>query len=754
MRRLPRRLILLGFFATATTLQAQTADPARVTLDRLFASRDFAGDGLGPTAWTPDGNGYTSIEASSGGDGSELVRYDATTGARTVIVPAARLVPAGGSAPIEIEDYTWSPDAKRLLIFTNSARVWRDNTRGDYWTLDLTTWRLRKLGGPAAAPSTLMFAKWSPQGDRVAYVRANDIYAEHVTTGVITRLTRDGSRTTINGTTDWVYEEELSLRDAFRWSPDGTRIAYWQLDASGVRDFLMINNTDSLYSFTIPIQYPKVGTTNSAARVGVVPAAGGRTRWLAVPGDPRNNYLARMEWAPEGREVVIQHLNRKQNTLTLYTGNATTGAVRPLHTERDSAWVDVVDDFRWLSGGASYTWLTERDGWRHLYLQSRTGSPATLVTPGDYDVARVAEIDVSGGWVYFMASPATGTQRYLFRTRLDGSAPATRLTPPEASGTHAYDIAPGGRFAIHTWTTFDSPPQTDLISLPDHRRLRMLVDNARLRATVARLRKGKQEFVRVSIGGNVELDGYLMYPPDFDPARRYPVLFHVYGEPAGQTVTDSWGGRNYLWHLMLTQQGYIVASVDNRGTPSLRGREWRKSIYGKIGILNSADQAAAAQELLRTRPYLDPSRVGVWGWSGGGSMTLNLLFRSPGIYTAGMSVAPVSDQRNYDTIYQERYMGLPDENAEAFRLGSPITFADSLRGKLLLVHGTGDDNVHFQNAEQLVNRLVRANKPFSMMSYPNRSHGIYEGANTSRHLYELLTRYLRENLSPEPSRIQ
>jgi dipeptidyl-peptidase-4 len=293
-----------------------------------------------------------------------------------------------------------------------------------------------------------------------------------------------------------------------------------------------------------------------------------------------------------------------------------------------------------------------------------------------------------------------------------------------------------------------------VISLPDHQVRRPLVENAGLHRAVGRLQRGKQEFVRVPIGDGVELDGHLMYPPDFDPSRKYPVLFHVYGEPAGQTVTDSWGGRNYLWHLMLTQQGYIVASVDNRGTPSLRGRAWRKSIYSKIGILNSADQAAAVKELLRTRPYLDASRVGVWGWSGGGSMTLNLLFRSPELYSVGMSVAPVSDQRNYDTIYQERYMGLPDENAEAFREGSPITYADRLRGKLLLVHGTGDDNVHYQNAEQLVNRLVAANKPFTMMSYPNRSHGIYEGQNTSRHLYSLLTRYLNENLRPGPAPLQ
>ena len=748
------RCFVLVAVATGTTPRTGHAqDPSRVTVERLFATQDFAAQSFGPTEWTPDGNGYTTLEPAAEGSGNSLVRYDATTGARTVLVPAARLVPTGASTPIAIEAYHWSPNGKRLLIFTNTARVWRDNTRGDYWVLDMTNWHLRQLGG-TAAPSTLMFATFAPQGDRVAYVRGNNLYVEDVADGLITRLTEDGSRTLINGTTDWVYEEELGLRHAFRWSPDGTRIAYWQLDASSVRDFLMLNTTDSLYSFTVPVQYPKAGTTNSSVRVGVVSANGGRTTWLAVPGDPRNHYIARMEWAPNGRQVVIQHLNRKQNTLTLYSGDALTGRVQPLHVESDSTWVDVVDDFHWVDRGAAYTWASESDGWRHLFVRTRERDAGRLVTHGDFDVASIAQVDVAGGWVYFIASPTTGTQRYLYRTRLDGSQPAVRLTPADAPGTHRYDISPNGKFAIHSWSAFGVPPQTDLVQLPEHRRLRVLVDQAALRATVQGLTHGRQEFVRVPAGDGVELDGFLMYPPDFDPSRKYPVLFHVYGEPAGQTVTDSWGGRNYLWHLMLTQHGYIVASVDNRGTPSLRGREWRKSIYGKIGVLNSADQVAAVRALLGTRSYLDAARVGVWGWSGGGSMTLNLMFRAPDVYKVGMSVAPVSDERNYDTIYQERYMGLPDENAAGYRLGSPITFADQLAGQLLLVHGTGDDNVHYQNSEQLVNKLIAANRPFSMMSYPNRSHGIYEGTNTTRHLYELLTRYLRENLPAGAAAVQ
>lgn len=743
------RSAALVVLAYALELPAQVNDPAQVSLERLFASRDFSGEALGRTEWLPDGSGYSAIERSTSGRAGavDIVQYDAASGRRTILVASERLIPRGDTVPLAVESYSWSPNNTKLLIFTNSERVWRDNTRGDYWVLDLRTQRLQRLG-TRLPRSSLMFAKFSPQSDRVAYVSANNIYVERLTTGGTVQLTRDGSRTTINGTTDWVYEEELGLRDAFQWSPDGSRIAYWQLDATGVRDFLMINNTDSLYSFTIPVQYPKVGETNSAARIGVVSAAGGATRWMRIPGDPREHYLARMSWVPDGKAVVIQQLNRKQNTLTLFRALTSTGVSRPLLIDRDSAWVNVVDDFLWFDNGARFTWVSERDGWRHVYVHAQDGTLERVVTPGDYDVDNVVQIDDKGGWVYFTASPESGIRRALYRAPLRGDGAAERLTPMNDGGVHRYDLAPGARYAIRTVSSFGVPPTTDLVAIPGHTRVRALVNNDQLKGTVSTLRRGKQEFIRVPIERGVELDGYLMYPPDFDPARRYPVLFHVYGEPAAQTVMDQWGGRNYLWHVMLTQAGYVVASVDNRGTPSLRGRDWRKSIYGKIGILNSSDQAAAARVMLEKYSFLDPERVGVWGWSGGGSMTLNLLFRSPELYQVGMSVAPVGDQRNYDSIYQERYMGLLTENESAFIEGSPVTYADRLRGKLLLVHGTGDDNVHYQNAEQVVNKLVEANRPFTMMSYPNRSHGISERPNTSRHVFELLTRYLRENLPP------
>ena len=749
--------VLVLTLTGATPLSAQPSDPGTLTLERIFASSEFQSDRFGPARWLEGEAAYTTVEPSETVEGgSDIVRYDAATGAREVWIPASRLVPEGAGGPLELEDYAWSPAGGRVLVFTNTARVWRDNTRGDYWILDRDSGSLRKLGGDAPE-STLMFAKFSPDGSRVGYVRydENDIYVEDLATGEITRLTTDGSRTVINGTFDWVYEEELDLQDGWRWSPDGERIAYWQLDASGVREFLLLNSTDSLYSFTIPIQYPKAGSTNSAARVGVVGSSGGETVWMEVPGDPRNNYIARMEWAASPDELVIQHLNRLQNTLQIMLADASTGAVRTIHTESDpDAWVDMrVELFEWIDDGQRFLWLSESDGWRHAYVISRDGEEVRPITPGEYDITDVVGVDLAEEWLYFLASPNDPKTRYLYRARIDGTGEAERLTPDE-TGTHTYEMSSTGLWAFHTFSSFGEPPVIDLVALPDHESVRVLVQNAELAAAVHALDRGPMEFFRVpSTEEGLMLDGWVMKPPGFDESREYPVLFYVYGEPWGQTVTDSWDDETYLWHLYLTQQGYLVASVDPRGTPAPRGSEWRKVIYQRIGTLTAADLAAGAEAFVEARPWVDDSQVGIWGWSGGGSQTLNALFRYPDVFDMGMAVAPVPDVRLYDTICQERYMGLPQESPEAYAESSPITHADRLEGDLLVVHGTGDDNVHFQGTERLINALVAANKPFTMMAYPNRTHGIFEGKNTTLHLYSLLTRYLEEHLpaaAPEP----
>ncbi|HSM18353.1 MAG TPA: S9 family peptidase [Gemmatimonadales bacterium] len=738
-------LASLVLAVSAPSATAQAADSAFLSVDRIFGSREFAPEPFGPARWIMDGSAYTTLEQpAAGGPGKDIVHYDTRTGTRTVLVSTAGLTPAGDSVPLAIDDYQWSDDREQLLVFTNSERVWRTNTRGDYWVLERASGQLRKLGGPAA-PSTLMFAKFSPDARHVGYVREHNLYVEDLRTGTITQLTTDGSRTIINGTFDWVYEEELGLQDGWRWSPDGQWIAYWQLDAAGVRDFNLINTTDSMYAQVTPIQYPKAGEVNSAGRIGVVPAAGGETRWFDVPGDPRNTYLARMEWAANSTEVVMQRLNRLQNTNELLLGDAATGRVSTILADRDSSWVETVDDFRWLDDGKRFLWVSERDGWTHAYAISRDGSEATLLTPGAFDVLNVIGVDPDERWLYYIASPDNPAQRYLFRTRLNGTGKAERLSPANLAGSHSYNVSPNRRWAFHTYSTFDTPPVITLVRLPDHQTIRPLAANDALADRVALLERGPHEFFTVDVHDGVGLNGWIMKPPGFDATRAYPVLFYVYGGPGSQTVRDSWGGSRYLWHLMLTQQGIAVASIDNRGTGA-RGREWRKIVYGQLGVIETQDQAAAARIIGRW-PFVDSTRMAIWGWSYGGFMSLNALFQHPDVYHAAVAVAPVTHWKFYDTIYTERYNGLPQDNADGYDRGSPLSYVDKLRGNLLLVHGTGDDNVHFQNSEALINELIAADKQFSLMIYPNRTHGIF-GGNSQRHLFRGITRYLEAQLRP------
>lgn len=739
----------------AVSLLAQDG-PARAVdeqLGRIFDASEYAVPRFGPARWRPDGVSYAMVEPTpTAGGGFDIVRYDAATGAREVLVGAIRMVAEGQAGPLPIDDYAWSPDASKLLIFTHTKKVWRDNTRGDYWVIDLAGGAPRKLGG-AAPPSSLMFAKFSPDGARVAYVRANNLYVERLADGKITALTKDGSETTINGTSDWVYEEELGVRDCFRWSPDGQSIAYWQFDSTGVGVFSLINNTDTLYPVITRLPYPKAGTTNSAARIGVVPASGGRTKWLQLPGDPRQTYLARLGWIDD-RTVAIEQLNRLQNQNDLLLGDARTGAVRRAFRDESKTWVDVVDEVEWVDGGRAFLWLSERDGWRHVYKVPLAANPANpanpiLLTRFDADVLDLVGVDDAGGWIYVTASPENATQQYLYRARLDGSGSPERVTPADQPGVHTYVLSPDAKMAFHTWSRFEIPPVTEVIDLPAHGSKRALTDPTPLSAKVAPLLKPAAEFFTVDVGG-ATLDGWMIKPSTFDAARKYPVIVHVYGEPASQTVLDRWGGNTMLFHRALAEAGYVVVSVDNRGTPAPKGAAWRKMVYGAVGDQSSKDQAAAVRALAARHPFIDATRVGVWGWSGGGSNTLNAMFRFPDVFHVGVSVAPVPDQKLYDTIYQERYMGLPQDNVEGYRLGSPINFAEGLKGRLLVIHGTGDDNVHYQGTERLINRLVELRKPFDVMVYPNRTHAISEGPGTTPHIYRAIARYFLERLPPGP----
>ena len=742
-----RFLLFSLLFLSHAAAQAPQPAPSRLTVERIFASNEFQPAGFGGFKWLKDGDSFARLEPSPTIKGSmDLVRYQIETNARDILLPADKLIPKGTTTPLAIHGYDWSTDGNNVLIYTNSQKVWRYNTRGDYWVLEPATGKLTKLGGDAK-PSTLMFAKFSPDASRVGYVRENDLYVENIDTGKITRLTSNGSPTMVNGTSDWVNEEEFDLRDCWRWSPDGRSIAFWQFNASGIKDFLLLNNTTGLYPTLTKIPYPKTGTQNAAVRVGVISADGGEPRWMQTPGDPRNTYIVSVDWTNDSNSVYLQHFNRLQNTLQVLAADAKTGSVRNILTEKDESWIDLtLPEMKWLENGKRFLWISERTGWRHAYSVSADGRDVRPVTKGEFDMISAQAVDETAGWLYFYASPGNAAQRYLFRARLDGTGSAERVTPATESGWTGYNISPNRRWAIQTASSFGKPTKFSLLDLNSKSVVRTIVDNAKLQAKLDALQKGPHEFFPVDVGDGVSLDAWMMKPPNFDPSKKYPILFYAYSEPAGQTVMDTWQGANYLWFLMLTQQGYIVASIDNRGTPAPKGRQFRKSIYKKLGVLNSQDQANAAKAIIAKNPFIDSSRVGIWGWSGGGVATLNALFRYPEIYKMGMAVAPAPDNRYYDTIYTERYLGLPQESPEVYDKAAPLTFAKNLKGDLLIVHGTGDDNVHYQQTELLVDALVAANKHFTIMPYPNRTHGIFEGEGTTVHLYNLLTRYLNENL--------
>ncbi len=742
-------MALAWLLPAGSGLAQDNTDTGILTVERLFSSEEFDLESFGPARWLESGDGYTLLEDSPGSAGQDIVRYDPVTGDRDILVAASQLVPPGAGRALEVDDYHWSSDSGKLLIYTNSRRVWRTNSRGDYWVLDRPSGTLTQLGR-SFPDSSLMFATFSPDDSRVAYVHRNNLYVEELGSGTINQLTSNGSATLINGTFDWVYEEEFRLRNGFRWSPDGNRIAYWQLDSSGVEMFTLINNTDTLYPELSQFPYPKVGETNSAARVGVIDADGGETTWIRLEGDPRQHYPVFLEWAENSDELVIQQLNRRQNENKLLMADASNGDIEEILIETDRAWLDPVTDFQWFDEGRSFLWVSEKNGWRQVFRVSRDGRRESLLTPGNYDVVSILHANAREGHVYFIASPDDPQRRYLYRAPLDGSGEAERLTPADQPGDHRYQIAEDSSHAIHWYSHRDMPTVIDLVSLPNHERAQLFTNNDAVAETYAALDRGTTEFIQVTTEDGVTMEGILRLPPDFDASIKYPVIFFVYGEPAGQTGQDRWEGRD-LWHLMMTQQGYIIATLDNRGQPAPKGREWRKSVYRQLGTINMRDQMLGAQALLAERPYLDAERIGVWGHSGGGTSTLHLMFRYPELYKVGVSQAPVPDITLYDSIYQERYSGLLPEDIQQYETAKAINHAAGLQGDLLLVHGTGDDNVHYQGSERLINELVRLGKRFDLMVYPNRNHRIAgELDGTTLHLGRLRTEYFLEHLPPGP----
>ncbi|MBA4321663.1 MAG: S9 family peptidase [Odoribacter sp.] len=725
------------------TLFGQEPDSSLITIDRIIGN-EFVARTYGPIQWLKDGSGYTLVEDN------QIIKYSCETGNHEILIPSWRLIPPGETKSVTLNDYSWSSNGARILFFSNTGFVSYDGCmypescgiKGDYWVLDLYLWSWNRIC-KEAPPRSLSGARFSPDGLKVSFIRDKDLFVEDLTSFKTTQITNSPSAKIFNGRGRGGI--------GYVWNPDSKSIAYVQTDFTDIPDFYMIDNINSLYPKIISFPYVKVGQKFPSFKVGVVTVAGSETKWIDLPCDQINDYLSGMEWAADDGELLMQILNRRQDTLKVIMADTKWGKLRTILTETDKNWVEPGNISR-LEDGKKFTFMSDRDGWKHVYLFSRSGEQLGLLTPGNFAVESIQGIDEKNGWLYYIASPDNPGQRYLWRVPLNMKSKPERITPANQNGTNHYNISPDFRYALHTYSTAELPPIISLITLPDHKFVRILQDNSELKTNFDKIKHTPKEFFRVDIGNGVMLDAWCLKPPDMDPEKKYPLLFYVYGEPAGQTVLDQWVGRRDLWHLMLAQKGYIIMSVDNRGTSNMRGRDFRKSIHGKLGILAPEDQAAAARSIMKERKYVDPKRIGVYGHSGGGQMSLHLIFKFPEIYSLAMPSGFVSNQRYYHPGYQEKFMGQLAENTEAYRLGSPITWAKQLKGNLLIIHGTGDTNVHYQSFEALVNELVANKKRFTMMAYPNRNHGISEGENTQYHLYDLRTNFLMTNMPPGPSK--
>ena len=706
--------------------------------------------------WNEEETGYYSIKENN-------IMLISTEGEKDQLILSSSEV-----GDIKIESFLFSQNKNKILLFTKSVKVWRYNTRGDYWVYDFKTKQGKKVG-KSMPDSSLMFAKFSPNEKFVAFVSKEksdknirnsstsvNIYIENLEDNSIKKLTSsNGTEKLINGTFDWVYEEEFGCRDGFIFNESGNKIAFWQIDANQVRDFYMINNTDSIYSYTIPVEYPKVGEDLTPAKIGVINLDNGEIQWMNIPGESHKYYLPRMTWIPGRDELMIQQLNRKQNHSKIFVANSDTGESKLLMEEKDDAWVDlrsswpyqVQAGWKFINGGKEFLYTTEKDGWSHIYRFNIKKQTEYLVTKGNYDVVKPLAYDEKSDEVYFIASPNQPTERYLYKTSAKGKGNLKRITPEILEGSHNYQISTKAKYAFHSFSNYYTRPMQAVVSLPDHR---FINEDQNMINKFDKKKKSDHplEFFQITTVDDVTMEGWIVKPKDMDKNKKYPVLFYFYSEPAGQTGVNRYGaGNNGLYDGNLAEDGYVYVTFDGRGTPSPKGRAWRKAIYRQIGRVNVRDMAMGAKAVFDKYTFIDTSRVAVHGWSGGGTATLNCLFQYPEIFHTGIAVAAVANQLTYDNIYQERYMGDPKESYQDYVDGSPIKYAKNLEGNLLYIHGTGDDNVHYQNAEMLANELIKHKKVFYMLSYPNRSHGIREDG-AYPHVRLMFTDFLRKNCPP------
>ncbi|MET4107306.1 DPP IV N-terminal domain-containing protein [Hymenobacter sp. UYP22] len=733
-----RSLGLALFLTTASPVLLPGSAPVAVaqqkqniTLEDIWQKGTFSARSVPGFNWMKDGRFYSSL---SKGD---LVQNDVTTGQLVqTLVAAQDLKLAGQTQPLQVDGYSFNADETNILFSTDTEPIYRRSSKSFFFVYD----RASKKLTPLSAGGKQLYATFSPDGKRVAFVRDNNLYVTDLATMQETAVTTDGAlNRIINGGTDWVYEEEFSFAQGFQWSPDSRYVAYYTFDESQVPEYNM-QEWGPLYPKDYRYKYPKAGEKNSIVSISAYDVAAGKTAKMDV-GTETDQYIPRILWTQTPDLLSIQRLNRLQNKLEILHANAKTGQSSVVLTDTDKAYVDITDDVRYLAGGKEFLFSSEKDGYRHLYLYDMKGKPVRQITKGNWEITEINGFDEKKGLVYFTSTEGSALQRHLYRIDLKGKG-KTRLSEA-GRGTDVVNLSPDTRYFLNYHSEAGVPAVVSLRSGQDGKLVKVLEDNAKLREKLSQYNLATPEFFTFKTSEGVELNGQMLKPTNFDATKKYPVLMHVYGGPGSQTNADSWGGTNYLWHQMLAENGYIVVIVDGRGTGA-RGAAFKKVTYANLGKLETIDQGEGAK-YLATLPYVDKSRIGIWGWSFGGYMTTLALTKNADLFKMGIAVAPVTNWRYYDTVYTERFLKTPQENPQGYDDNSPVQHADKLKGKLLLVHGTGDDNVHFQNSIAFVDAMVKNNKDFQTLYYPNRNHGIY-GGNTRLHLYRQMTDFVLKNL--------
>jgi len=722
-----RILLLLLFFISAFTY-GQSAFK-ELTLKDVWQNRELFPKRPDALQSLNDGEHYVIMKNDS------LISYDYLTGtAGRIFFTENDFIRKDKKDTLNMDKFDFDAAETKILFSTATEKIYRRSSMANYFIMDLDSKKI----SPLSDGGKQRLADFSPDATKVGFVRDNNLFVKDLQTGKEDQITRDGKQNAIiNGATDWVYEEEFEFSKAFFWSPDGSKIAFYRFDESQVKEFVM-TKFGALYPEVDKFKYPKAGEANSLISIHIYDLITKTTKTVDR-GTETDIYIPRIKWTNLPNKLSLYRMNRHQNKLELLFADANSGRTNVVYTEENKSYIDINDDLTFTRDNKFFLLSSEKDGFKHLYLYDMDGKQIFQLTHGKWEVDELLGIDEVKRVIYFTTTESGAMYRDLCCINLDGTR---KKTISKQRGWNKAEFSKNFKYYVHSWQDANTPPVYTLKDIKG-KELKVLEDNAKLREKTKEFGYGKLTYFTIPSKNGPALNAYIIKPLNFDSTKKYPVWMNLYGGPGSQTVMDRWGYYDFIWYQMLAQKGILSVCVDNRGTGG-RGEEFKKCTYQELGKLETEDQIEAAK-YLGTLPYVDGKRIGIWGWSYGGFMSSLCMLKGEGTFKAGIAVAPVTNWRYYDNIYTERYMRTPQENPKGYDDNSPMNFAKGLQGKFLLVHGTSDDNVHFQNSVELVNALVKANKQFESFYYPNRNHGI-SGGNTRMHLYQMLTDFIQNNL--------